>query len=118
VRLGLLFSCCCFSLSLAVGQLLFKLAADDVKSRLAVSKIDAVLSGWLVSAVLLYACSTVLWLWILSQVSLSKAYPFALMGAALVPLMAYAFLHEHISPTYILGAILVVSGIAIIQVGQ
>lgn len=111
----LLAGCVATALSLSAGQLMFKLAAEDVKARLAVSWQSAAMSGWLISALLLYAVSTVLWLWVLSQMPLSRAYPFILAGAALVPLMAHLFLREPISVPYVLGFLLVAAGLAVIQ---
>ena len=104
-----------FAASLAVGQLLLKFAADDVKDRLSVSIVSAALSPWLVGALTVYGLTTILWLWILSQAPLSKAYPFALLGAALVPLMAFIVLKEQVSPYFGLGMLLVVIGVGIVQ---
>ena len=112
---ALLAACVATAVSLSVGQLMFKLAAEDIKTRLAVSWQSAAFSGWLISALLLYIVSTVLWIWVLSQMPLSKAYPFVLAGAALVPLMAHLFLREPLSLTYVLGFALVAVGLALIQ---
>jgi multidrug transporter EmrE-like cation transporter len=111
----LLAACIATAVSLSAGQLMFKLAAEDVKARLAISWQSAATSGWLISALVLYALATALWLWVLSQMPLSRAYPFVLAGAALVPLMAFLFLREPLSPTYIIGFVLVAAGLALIQ---
>ncbi len=104
-----------FSLSLSIGQLLFKLAADDIKLKIAEGWLTAIISGWLFAAILLYAVSTVLWVAILTQVNLSKAYPFALLGAALVPLISHYFLNEQLTFKYVIGMVLVLLGVLIIQ---
>lgn len=114
-QIQLLGSCLVFSASLAVGQLLFKLAADDVRLRLGWSLIRAVLSPWLIAAIILYGATTVLWIWILGQTTLTRAYPFALIGAAFVPLLAAFFLGEPISVRYGVGMVLVILGVAITQ---
>ena len=111
----LLAACAATAVSLSAGQLMFKLAADDMKARAATSWLSAALSGWLIAALLLYAVSTILWVWVLSQMPLSRAYPFVLAGAALVPLMAHLFLREPLSPAYIVGFALVAAGLAVIQ---
>lgn len=104
-----------FAVSLGIGQLLFKLAAGDVRSRLAMSWMDAALSPWLLSALALYAASTALWIYILAHAPLSRAYPFALLGAALVPLLARLVLNEPLPGQYLIGMVVVIVGVAMIQ---
>lgn len=72
-------------------------------------------SPWLIGAICLYAASTALWVSILMFSPLSRAYPFALLGAGLVPLGANLLLGETLSPTYLFGLGLVVVGVAVIQ---
>ncbi len=112
----LFLSCLGFAISLGIGQLMFKLAAADIKMRLNESYLSAVCSPWLLGALALYAASTLLWVIILMQMTLSRAYPFALLGAAIVPILAVLILGESISPYYPIGMFLVVLGVAIIQV--
>jgi len=104
-----------FSATLSGGQLLFKLAAGDMRQRLAVSWLDAAVSPWLLAALVLYAGSTALWPYILAQVPLTKASPFALFGAALVPLLARLVLGEPLPGLYLAGIAVVIGGLAIIQ---
>lgn len=104
-----------FAATLGGGQVLFKLAAGDMRARLASSWIEALLSPWLIGALLLYAVSTALWLYILAHVPLTRAYPFALLGAAFVPLLARATLGEPLPSLYLLGMAVVIGGVAIIQ---
>lgn len=111
----LLLACLAFSLSLGFGQMLFKLAANDIKVRVQASLFSAAFSPWLIAAIILYALSTLLWVGILTQVPLTRAYPFALLGAAIVPVLGMAVLGESLSPYYPLGMALVVIGVAIIQ---
>lgn len=108
-------ACIVFATSLAVGQLLFKLASGDLKQRLPTGWIEAMLSPWLISALLLYAVSTALWLYILAHLPLTRAYPFTLLGATLVPLLAWTVLREPLPGMYLLGMAVVLAGLAIIQ---
>ena len=112
-----LFACLVMAASLGAGQLLFKLAAGDMRARIAVSWLQAALSPWLMAALLLYAAATALWLYILAHVPLSKAYPFTLLGVALVPLLARFVLGEPLPGLYVLGLLVVIGGLAIIQFG-
>ena len=111
------FACLVMAASLAGGQLLFKQAAGDLQARLAVSWLEAALSPWLAAAVVLYAASTVLWLYILAHVPLTRAYPFALLGVALVPLLARFTFGEPLPGLYVVGLVVVVGGLAITQLG-
>jgi drug/metabolite transporter (DMT)-like permease len=115
--IGLVITCLVLALSLAGGQILFKYAALDIQHRAEQSWLSAVLSPWLISSILVYALSTVLWIWILARAPLTKAYPFALAGAAFVPLLAYFLFNEPLSIRYFIGAAAVLLGIFIIQMG-
>jgi drug/metabolite transporter (DMT)-like permease len=86
-----------------------------MRERLTVSWLEAALSPWLITALLLYAASTVLWLYILAHVPLTRAYPFALLGAAFVPLLARLALGEPLPALYVVGMAVVIGGVAIIQ---
>ena len=115
MSLPMIFACLVFSASLGGGQILFKLAAGDLRQRLAVSWLEAALSPWLIAALLLYAASTVLWLYILAHVPLTRAYPFALLGAAFVPPLAGLALGEPLPSLYLVGIVVVIGGVAITQ---
>jgi drug/metabolite transporter (DMT)-like permease len=115
MSLRLLFACLVLAASMGGGQILFKLAAGDLRQRLAISWLEAALSPWLIGALVLYAGSTVLWLYILNEAPLTKAYPFTLLGVALVPLLAALFLNEPLHGQYLLGMAVVIAGLAIIQ---
>jgi multidrug transporter EmrE-like cation transporter len=53
----------------------------------------------------------------LANAPLSKAYPFALAGAALVPVASWLILREPLSPQIAIGMALVIAGLAVIQFG-
>jgi drug/metabolite transporter (DMT)-like permease len=110
-------ACLSFAVIMGVGQLLFKFAAQDIRIRAEVSLVSAAFSPWLIAAIFLYAAGTVLWIGILMYVPLNKAYPFALLGAALVPILAVLALGEALSIYYPLGLGVVVIGIMITQIG-
>lgn len=115
MSLPMVLACIVLSASLGGGQVLFKLAAGDLRQRLVVSWLEAALSPWLISALLLYAFSTALWLYILAHVPLSRAYPFALLGTAFVPLLARLVLGEPLPALYVVGIAVVIGGVAITQ---
>jgi len=109
----LYFWCCVFAALLAIGQLMFKFAAADISA--AANWRTGLVSYWLFGALVLYALTTVLWVFILMKLPLSKAYPFALLGAAIVPMLAHFVLSEPLSPFYLGGLAAVIFGLLIIQ---
>ena len=76
------------ALGLAVGQLLFKLAA----SRGAL--MDIALSPVLWAALVLYAAVTVIWVLLLREVELARAYPVMAATYVLVPALSVIVLGE------------------------
>ena len=107
--------CLAFATSIAVGQVLFKFAADSVArdggsfiGTLAASPAVWIAFSW-------YGVSSILWIYILMSVPLSRAYPFALLGSALVPLLSAVFFAERITPAYVFGGVIVVAGLYVIS---
>ena len=67
-----------YSLGMACGQLLFKISADRVRRGSVSEGFMAALftNGYFIAAVTLYGLLTILWVWLLTSVPLSRAYPF------------------------------------------
>jgi multidrug transporter EmrE-like cation transporter len=100
-----------FSVLLASGQILFKSAANHIADRRSGFHVFELISIPLVAALVLYGAATLLWIWILTKVPLSRAYPFALLGAAIVPVAARLFFDERIALTYPAGFLLILVGL-------
>jgi drug/metabolite transporter (DMT)-like permease len=97
---------------LAAGQILFKSAALSMPALDSLARATNVLQVpvlWL--AVLLYGAATLLWIYLLQTVPLSRAYPFAALGFVLVPAAGVFLFGEKVSVGYLLGAALIVSGL-------
>ena len=107
-----------FAFTLSGGQLLFKRAAADIAG-LPMGAMLPALAGspawW--GAIGLYGTATFLWVWILTRVPLSQAYPWAALGAVFVPLAAVLLLGETVTPIYWVGAALIAAGIVLTQLG-
>lgn len=100
--------------SLAAGQILFKLAAEQASptgDKLPILKV--LFTAPMISACVLYAASVLLYVYLLQRVPLSRAYLFSLAGSALVPALAIWVFKEDFSIQYAIGAALVLLGIAI-----
>ena len=103
-------------LGMAAGQLLFKIAARSFAT--ADSLLRGLLSPTFLAALILYAGVTVVWVWQLSLVDLSRAYPFMALSFVFVPLLSALLLGESIGMSYWLGIGLIVIGVLVVQLGS
>ena len=108
-----------FALSLTLGQILFKYGADSAPRIEGPGSLPALANYpvlWVALAI--YVGTTLLWIYLLQQVPLSRAYPFAALGFVLVPLFAWLLFGERLSLSYGLGALLIVAGVSVIAAGS
>ena len=96
---------------LAVGQILFKVAAEkiDIAGQGIVASL--LLNTSLVIALVVYAVATFCWLMVLKGMPLRLAYPFAALGFFIVPLLSYLFLGEPLRASSFIGAAIIMVGI-------
>lgn len=107
-----------FTLLLAAGQLLFKKAGFELRGGpLGAGVLRVLGSTAFYAALSLYGIATILWIWILSRVPLSRAYPYVALGVVLVPLASLLIYGERVGHGFWLGAALIVVGIIITQAG-
>lgn len=94
---------------LAIGQILFKLSAaifEQTGSYLAVRGLIALLG-----AMLLYATTSLAWVWVLQKVELGRVYPLMAFAFVLVPIGSHVLFGERFHYQYYAGVILIVLGI-------
>lgn len=108
-----------FAFMLAAGQLLFKRTAEGTAQA---SGVEAVLrhilfDPWFIAALAIYMSATLLWIFALREVPLSKAYPFMALAFVLVPIGAVFFFGETIGLRYFVGLALVIAGVTLISGG-
>ena len=94
---------------LGVGQVLFKYAA----SNLDFGSARSYLSLPLASALCVYALATLAWLFILSRIPLSVAFPFYGLAFLIVPLLSAWLLGEPLRWSTLVGGAIILVGIAI-----
>lgn len=105
-----------FALAMTVGQLLFKQAATAIAGRSGIEAVRALAatpSIWVALAI--YGAATVLWVWLLTRVPLSRAYPFAALAMILVPLASMLIYGDRVRPLFWVGSLLVVVGVVLAQ---
>jgi drug/metabolite transporter (DMT)-like permease len=101
--------------ALGGGQLLFKLAAERlVLGQGAGPLLVSFASRPMLAALGLYAAATLMWVYLLHGLPLSRAYPFIALAFALVPLLGMAVLGESVGLRYWLGLGLMLLGLYIV----
>jgi drug/metabolite transporter (DMT)-like permease len=106
---------CLYALGMSTGQVLFKLAADRARTAPENSFWVSVLgNGYFYIAVAVYAALTIAWVWILTRVPLSRAYPFVVLAFVITPLLANLFFGEHLDLWYFASLALIVCGLMLL----
>ena len=104
-----------YPLLLAAGQILFKRTAARLVSLPMPEQLLALLvQPAFYIACMLYAAATVLWVWLLTLIPLSAAYPFAALSFVIVPVASWWFLGEPLGGRYWAGIGLIVAGVSVI----
>jgi drug/metabolite transporter (DMT)-like permease len=104
-----------YSLGMSFGQMLFKLAADQTKLDHSSTFIRSLLmSGYFYGAVLLYGILSLIWVWILTRVPLSQAYPFIVLAFVFTPALGVLFFGETLNASYLASLALILSGLGLL----
>lgn len=106
------------SVMLAAGQFLFKRTGLAIQNRpLAESvRVLATFPSFFL-ALALYGCATVLWIYALSRVPLTAAYPWIAATSVAVPLIGYLFYGEQVTLLFWAGLALMIAGFVLTQLG-
>ena len=107
------------ALLLAVGQLLFKLAAE----RLVIGNgfgalIGSFLSLPMIAAIVVYGGTTVLWVYLLHGLPLSRAYPFIALAFAFVPALSWLAFRDSLDVRYLAGLAIMLVGLYLTSIGR
>lgn len=99
----------------ASGQLLFQKSASGTLSLATPAGIIGLLTNPVfILALSLYGLGTLLWIGVLQQVPLSRAYPFNALSFVIVPVAAIVFFGEAATPRLFVGMAMVVAGLLVI----
>jgi drug/metabolite transporter (DMT)-like permease len=111
-----------YALGMAIGQMLFKSAADQVAMITVGSAPDYLVqllklafNPFFVLAIGLYMIMSVLWVWILSFTPLSRAYPFGALAFIFTIVIGVLFFRETVTRAHLLGLGFILVGILIIS---
>jgi drug/metabolite transporter (DMT)-like permease len=103
---------------MSAGQILFKMAA--LRSGAADSGnhlIGLIWNPYFLAAAILYAGYALLWVWILTFVPLSRAYPFVALAFAITPLFGGLLFGEAITMRLVSGLLLILGGLLLVTGG-
>jgi drug/metabolite transporter (DMT)-like permease len=94
---------------LAIGQILFKFSAASLSETGSYFSLKTATSLFL--AFLIYAITSLAWVWVLQKIDLGRVYPLTALAFILVPLGSYVFFGERYQAQYLLGVLFIVFGI-------
>jgi drug/metabolite transporter (DMT)-like permease len=106
-----------YAAGMSGGQILFKMAAlrsGDATAGLADRLLALAFNAYFISALVLYAGYAVLWVWILTVIPLSRAYPFVALAFALTPLLGGLLFGDTISLRLIAGIAFILCGLFLV----
>ncbi len=104
----------------ACAQLALKLGAVNYQMQSALQTgimealIAAALSPLIWLGLVIYGLSMAMWIWILSRVDLSVAYPFVGISFLITMVFGMFLLDENVTPLRIMGTVLIMAGCALI----
>jgi len=101
-------------ISLAGGQMLFKQGMKDKLIDSVPTMIKLFFTPLVFSGLALYALTTMLWLYILNKVPISRAYPIQVLAYPLVLIMAKVIFNESISISRLIGIGIIVVGVVVV----
>ncbi len=96
---------------LAIGQILFKVSSAGLAANGTLFTFRSLAA--LFGAMLLYAFTSVAWVWILQKIELGRIYPVMALAFILVPIGSHIVFGERFSTQYFVGISLIMLGIVI-----
>jgi multidrug transporter EmrE-like cation transporter len=108
----------------AIAQILLKGGMSSVAVQRALSEPGAIgvvfaiaTNLTVLAGLVVYFCSALVWLLVLSKVEVSVAYPFVALGFVLTAVLGYLLFEEPLTMYRILGILLVCTGVAVLARG-
>ena len=106
-------------LLLSAGQALFKATAQRAATHSFSGFAGSLLaSPYFWAALFVYGAATLLWVFVLSRVPLSRAMSFVALAFVIAPVVGAAFFGERPGPLYWLGVAVIAAGVCIAAAGR
>jgi len=100
----------------ACAQILFKIAAVSIKEPVGLnlhSIVWVVLNPYFISSLAIYGSTTIVWVLLLRDVDLSKAYLIAALSIVLVAIASTFVLGEALAPRLLIGMAIILVGLGV-----
>ncbi len=94
---------------IAFGQILFKISSRGMVAEGGFLK--SLFNPYLFAAFALYGGFTLLWVYLLRDIELAKAYPLFALSFVLVPILSWVLLGEGFNKYSLYGAVLIIAGV-------
>jgi len=103
----------------ALAQILLKAGMKqfgiiELKNNIIHTSVSIALNPYIITGFISYGVSIILWLWVLSKVDVSLAYPFQALGYIVVTILAWLIFQEDITLTRIIALIFISIGLIIL----
>jgi drug/metabolite transporter (DMT)-like permease len=107
---------CAYAAGMAGGQVLFKLVALRFAGDASLpERTLGLLQNWVfLLGMVLYLGLAVVWVWILSFIPLSRAYPFVALAFAITPVLANVLFAEPMTVRLAIGIAVVLCGLLLV----
>ncbi|KIL37692.1 membrane protein [Cohnella kolymensis] len=100
---------------LVAGQTVWKIGLDKVGGLHAGNWLQVMFSPLIMLGILIYAAATVLWLYVLSRLPISIAYPLQSLAFVLAMFIALFFFKESIPVNRWIGTAIIMAGITVLS---
>lgn len=91
-----------------------KFAPIDLNNNLFQTFISIMVNPYIIGGFISYGVSIIIWLWVLSKVEVSLAYPFQALGYILVTILAWLIFHEEINVLRIAAIVFISIGLILL----
>jgi len=101
----------------SIAQLLMKIGMAGARGSHAAGMTLAVQiasNPYVVGGFAAYGFGAILWLFVLSRIALSVAYPLVSLGFVFVSILSWLVLGEHLPPVRLAGLALIIGGVALV----
>lgn len=110
-----------FSVGMGLGQLLLKFSAQRQAMNSDtgwILRLSSLFSDWtFLLGIALYAFLLVYWVWLLTFLPLSRAYPFTLLSLVVAVMGSSIFFHESLTVSSIAGLVIIGLGLVVLSTG-
>jgi drug/metabolite transporter (DMT)-like permease len=107
-----------FAVGMGLGQLLLKYAASRQSESEDLSLVERILRmviDWpFILGAASYAILLVFWVWLLTFIPLSRAYPFTIISIAVATIGSWLFFGETLTPKFLIGLFIIAIGLIIL----